>query len=97
MQNKSFLDFDISVASDKKRRSKKNSAKGGFESSVRTCQFDGCSDEAKYRAPKSPKNLENFHYNVIIANMHEIYNYFNKILVNINNKSKFIACSIVLG
>ena len=39
---------------------------------------------------KITKNLENFHYNVIIANMHEIYNYFNKILVNINNKSKFI-------
>ena len=39
---------------------------------------------------KITKNLESFHYNVIIANMHEIYNYLNKILVNINNKSKFI-------
>ena len=27
---------------------------------------------------KITKNLENFHYNVIIANMHEIYNYLNK-------------------
>ena len=62
MQNKSFLDYDISVSADKKRRSKKGSAQGGFESSVRTCEVDGCSEEAKYRAPKSPKDLENFHW-----------------------------------
>ena len=62
MQNKSFLEYDISVSADKKRRSKKNSAKGGFEASVRTCEVDGCSEEAKYRAPKSPKDLENFHW-----------------------------------
>ena len=62
MQNKSFLDYDISVSADKKRRSKRSSASGGFESSVRTCEVDGCSEEAKYRAPKSPKDLENFHW-----------------------------------
>lgn len=39
---------------------------------------------------KITKNLENFHYNVIIANMHEIYNYLNKIVPNISNKNKFI-------
>ena len=33
---------------------------------------------------KITKNLENFHYNVIIANMHEIYNFFSK---EINNAS----------
>ena len=62
MQNKSFLDFDISVSADKKRRSKRGSASGGFESSVRTCEVEGCSEEAKYRAPKSPKDLDNFHW-----------------------------------
>ena len=62
MQNKSFLDYDISVSADKKRRSKRSSASGGFESSVRTCEADDCSEEAKYRAPKSPKDLENFHW-----------------------------------
>ena len=78
MQNKSFLDFDISVSADKKRRSKKNSAKGGFESSVRTCQFDGCSEEAKYRAPKSPKNLENFHWFCLkhVKEYNTSWNYF---------------------
>ena len=39
---------------------------------------------------KITKNLENFHYNVIIANMHEIYNYFNKILLNVKDKNKFL-------
>ena len=62
MHNKSFLDYDISVSADKKRRSKKGSTSGGFESSVRTCEVDGCAEEAKYRAPKSPKDLENFHW-----------------------------------
>ena len=62
MQNKSFLDYDISVSADKKRRSKRTSASGGFESSLRTCEVEGCSEEAKYRAPKSPKDLENFHW-----------------------------------
>ena len=33
---------------------------------------------------KITKNLENLHYNVIIANMHEIYNFFSK---EINNAS----------
>ena len=62
MQNKSFLDYDISVSADKKRRSKRTSVSGGFETSLRTCEIDGCSEEAKYRAPKSPKDLENFHW-----------------------------------
>ena len=39
---------------------------------------------------KITKNLENFHYNVIIANMHEIYNYLNKIIQKINDKNRFI-------
>ena len=39
---------------------------------------------------KITKNLENFHYNVIIANMHEIYNYLSKIVPKINDKKRFI-------
>ena len=35
---------------------------------------------------KITKNLENFHYNVIIANLHEIYNYLSK---NINFERSF--------
>tara|TARA_B110000444_G_C18726740_1_gene541263 strand:+ start:314 stop:988 length:675 start_codon:yes stop_codon:yes gene_type:complete len=35
---------------------------------------------------KITKNLDNFHYNVIIANFHEIYNFLSKLKINkINN------------
>jgi len=40
---------------------------------------------------KLQKNLDNFHYNVAIANMHEIYNYISKIVdrnVDVNNFKK---------
>ncbi|MBD1141232.1 leucine--tRNA ligase [Pelagibacterales bacterium SAG-MED39] len=33
---------------------------------------------------KITQNLESFHYNVIVANLHEIYNYFSKIKANKN-------------
>ncbi len=40
---------------------------------------------------KITKNLENFHYNVIIANLHEIYNYLSKNLEKIDNKKKLLS------
>ena len=37
---------------------------------------------------KITKNLENFNYNVIVANLHEIYNYFNEQLkTNLDKKN----------
>ena len=37
---------------------------------------------------KISKNLENFHYNVIIANFYEIYNFFNeKLKLNLDHKN----------
>ena len=36
------------------------------------------------------KNLENFHYNVIIANMHEIYNYLSRNIKNSNDKKNLL-------
>ncbi len=36
------------------------------------------------------KNLENFHYNVIVANMHEIYNYLSKNVKNSNDKENLL-------
>ena len=37
---------------------------------------------------KITKNLENFHYNVIVANLYEIYNFFNeKIKTDLNKKN----------
>ena len=39
---------------------------------------------------KITQNLENFHYNVIIANLHEIYNYLTKIIDKIDDKEKLL-------
>ncbi len=40
---------------------------------------------------KITRNLENFHYNVIIANLHEVYNYLSKNLKKIKNKEKLLT------
>ena len=40
---------------------------------------------------KITKNLENFHYNVLIANLHEIYNYLSKNLKKIDNKQNLLS------
>ncbi|PDH18378.1 MAG: leucine--tRNA ligase [Pelagibacterales bacterium MED-G44] len=40
---------------------------------------------------KITKNLENFHYNVIIANLHEIYNYLSKNLKMIDCKENLLT------
>ena len=37
---------------------------------------------------KITNNLENFHYNVIIAYLHEIYNFYSKIVKNKINEKK---------
>ena len=40
---------------------------------------------------KITKNLEDFHYNVMIANLHEIYNYLSKNIKNLNNKENLLS------
>ena len=40
---------------------------------------------------KITKNLESFHYNVIIANLHEIYNYLSKNLKKVDCKENLIS------
>ena len=40
---------------------------------------------------KITKNLDNFHYNVIIANLHEIYNYLSKNLKKIDCKKNLLS------
>ena len=40
---------------------------------------------------KITKNLENFHYNVLIANLHEIYNYLSKNLKKFDNKQNLLS------
>jgi len=53
--------FDISAASDKKKRSKgRRGMSGAFETSTRTCEHEGCPESGKYRAPKSPDTLDEY-------------------------------------
>tara|TARA_X000001036_G_scaffold1470_1_gene1210 strand:+ start:230 stop:886 length:657 start_codon:yes stop_codon:yes gene_type:complete len=78
MNKKSFLEFDISVSADKKRRSKRSSVSGGFEASTRVCQVDDCNKEGKFRAPKSPKDLDNFFWFCLdhVKEYNNRWNYF---------------------
>ncbi len=53
--------FDISAASDKKKRSKgRRGMSGAFETSTRACDHAGCEEAGQYRAPKSPDQLEDY-------------------------------------
>ena len=88
MNKKSFLEFDISVSADKKRRSKRSSISGGFEASTRACQVDGCNKEGKFRAPKSPKDLDNFFWFCLghVKEYNNRWNYFQ-------NSRYWICCN----
>ncbi|MDI3336270.1 J domain-containing protein [Defluviimonas aestuarii] len=53
--------FDISAASDKKKRAKgRRGMSGAFETSTRACDHAGCEEAGQYRAPKSPDQLEDY-------------------------------------
>ncbi|MEZ5778391.1 MAG: J domain-containing protein [Paracoccaceae bacterium] len=53
--------FDISAASDKKRRTKgRGGMSGAFETSTRACDRADCTEAGQYRAPKSPDRLDDF-------------------------------------
>lgn len=55
------FDFDISAASDKKRRLKgKRGMSGASETSTRGCDHKGCDQSGQYRAPKSPDSLDDY-------------------------------------
>lgn len=53
--------FDLSVSSDKKRRTRgRRGMSGAFETSTRVCEHPGCEAAGKYRAPKSPDHLDEY-------------------------------------
>ena len=58
---KPLFDFDISVASDKKRRkTTRRGMSGAFDTSTKTCEFPDCKEAGLYRAPKSSELLDEF-------------------------------------
>jgi hypothetical protein len=55
--------FDISAASDKKKRSRgRRGMSGAFETSTRACDHAGCDQPGQYRAPKSPDQLDEYYW-----------------------------------
>ena len=53
--------FDLSAKTDKKRRTKgRRGMTGAFETSTRICDKAGCEEPAQYRAPKNPRNLDDY-------------------------------------
>lgn len=62
MAPRSPLEYDVSVAADKRRRQRTRGLSGAFETSRRNCEWPGCDCTAEYRAPYSPKQLSEFRW-----------------------------------
>lgn len=56
------FNLDMSVSADKKRRSRNRGSSGAVETAGRVCDKPGCGKPGKFRAPKSPDNLDDFHW-----------------------------------
>lgn len=53
--------FDMSVSTDKKKRTRgRRGMSGAFETSTRVCEHAGCEDAGKYRAPRSPDAVDDY-------------------------------------
>ena len=62
MRTRSPLDYDVSVAADKRRRQRERGMSGAFDAGLRNCEWPGCQGTAAYRAPHSPERLEEFRW-----------------------------------
>ncbi len=62
MHQRQKFDYDISVGADKKRRAKKRNSTGEVETSHHKCEAKNCNQKGKYRAPKSPDLINEFHW-----------------------------------
>lgn len=61
MSRRDPFGFDMSVSSDKKKRTRgKRGMSGAFETSTRVCEFPECQEAGKYRAPRSPDTLDDY-------------------------------------
>ncbi|MGL4414761.1 DnaJ domain-containing protein [Roseinatronobacter monicus] len=61
MDRKPLFDFDIRASTDKKKRSRgRRGMSGAWETSVRQCEHPGCTEDGKYRCPRSPDLLTEY-------------------------------------
>lgn len=53
--------FDMSVSSAKKKNPRgRRGMSGASETSQRVCEHEGCEEQAKFRAPKSPDTMDDY-------------------------------------
>jgi hypothetical protein len=62
MRTRSPLDYDVSAAADKRRRQRPPRMTGAVATGERTCEWEGCAAAAHYRAPRSPRRLNEFRW-----------------------------------
>ncbi len=62
MARRSPLEYDVSVAADKRRRMRPRGMSGAFETADRICEWEGCDQPAQYRAPRAPDRLTEFRW-----------------------------------
>ncbi len=62
MPPRSPFNYDISVTADKQRRARKRGMSGAVDGSGHSCEWPGCEAQAKYRAPISPDQLQEFRW-----------------------------------
>ncbi|TQM91879.1 J domain-containing protein [Roseinatronobacter monicus] len=61
MDRKPLFDFDIRASTDKMKRSRgRRGMSGAWETSVRQCEHPGCTEDGKYRCPRSPDLLTEY-------------------------------------
>ena len=79
MPQRSPLDYDISVAADKRRRARLRGMSGAVESSTRACEWPGCEGRGTYRAPSSPERLNDFRWFCLdhVREYNRAWNYFD--------------------
>ncbi|MEM7525111.1 MAG: J domain-containing protein [Pseudomonadota bacterium] len=78
MPPRSPLDYDISVSADKRRRARVRGMRGETASEERKCDWRGCSNPGRFRAPKSPNELNDYHWYCQdhIRDFNKNWNYF---------------------
>ena len=55
--------FDISVSAAKKKRTRgRRGMSGEFETSTRICEHPDCQEQGKFRAPRSPDQLDEYYW-----------------------------------
>lgn len=79
MPPRSPLEYDISVTADKARRARQRGMSGAVGSSNKQCEWPGCEENAAYRAPSSPEQLNEFRWYCLdhVREYNRAWNYFS--------------------